>query len=151
MSAVPFLTTMFRVTTLAMLASLGACAHGASQQRVNSPSGPTVITSEQIERSGAHSAWDVLKREAPMLTLRDDRNGRPSRMGRRGSSSIVLDDPPVVVVDGVRLGNFRDLDRIPASTILSITVYTGIDGTTYYGTNAVSGVVVIETKHGADS
>jgi len=110
-----------------------------------------VITSEQIERSGANTAWDVLKRAAPMLTLRDDRNGRPSRMERRGRSSIMLDDPPVVVLDGVRMTTFRDLDRIPANTILLITVYTGIEGTTYYGTNAVSGVVVIETKHGDES
>ena len=64
---------------------------------------------------------------------------------------VTLDDPPVVVVDGVRLTNFQDLDRIPATTILSITIYTGIEGTTYYGTNAVSGVVVIETKNGAES
>ncbi|PYP01995.1 MAG: hypothetical protein DMD57_12390 [Gemmatimonadetes bacterium] len=151
MSTVLSRAPVFGVTTLGMLALLAACAHGASQQHANNPSGPMVITSDQIERSGAHSAWDVLKREAPMLTLRDDRNGRPSRMGRRGRSSITLDDPPVVVVDGVRLANFRDLDRIPATTILSITIYTGIEGTTYYGTNAVSGVVVIETKHGDDS
>ena len=64
-----------------------------------------------------------------------------------GGAEFVL----LVVVDGVRLTSFRDLDRIPASTILSITVYTGIDGTTYYGTNASSGVVLIETKHGTDS
>jgi len=151
MSKVLSRTPVLSVIMLGMLALLAACAHGASQQHANNPSGPRVITSDQIERSGAHSAWDVLKREAPMLTLRDDRNGRPSRMGRRGRSSITLDDPPVVVVDGVRLANFRDLDRIPATTILSITIYTGIEGTTYYGTNAVSGVVVIETKHGADS
>src|SRR6184192_4349606 len=138
MSTVLSRTPVFGVMNLAILASLSACAHGASQQQTNSPSGPRVITSDQIERSGAHSAWD-------------DRNGRPSRMGRRGRSSITLDDPPVVVVDGVRLTNFQDLDRIPATTILSITIYTGIEGTTYYGTNAVSGVVVIETKHGDDS
>jgi outer membrane cobalamin receptor len=142
---------MSRTTALALLASLGACGPTASRHSTPSPSGPTVITSEQIERSGANTAWDVLKRAAPMLTLRDDRNGRPSRMERRGRSSIMLDDPPVVVLDGVRMTTFRDLDRIPANTILLITVYTGIEGTTYYGTNAVSGVVVIETKHGDES
>ncbi len=142
---------MSRTTALALLASLGACGPAASRHTAPSPSGPTVITSEQIERSGANTAWDVLKRAAPMLTLRDDRNGRPSRMERRGRSSIMLDDPPVVVLDGVRMTTFRDLDRIPANTILLITVYTGIEGTTYYGTNAVSGVVVIETKHGDES
>ena len=145
------LIALSTIATLTAIASLPGCASGPRAHQAATPSGTIVITSEQIERSGANTAWDVLKREAPMLTLRDDRNGRPSRMGRRGRSSILLDDAPVVVVDGVRLTSFRDLDRIPASTILSITVYTGIDGTTYYGTNASSGVVLIETKHGTDS
>lgn len=139
------------IGALVAFASAAACAAGPRARGGGAPVGPLVITSEQISRSGANSAWDVLKRNAPMLVLRDDRNGRPSRMERRGRSSILLDDPPVVVVDGVRLTDFRDLDRIPAHTIVSILVYTGIDGTTYYGTNAVSGVVVIETKHGDES
>ncbi len=55
-----------------------------------------------------------------------------------------------MVLDGVRLTDFRALDGIPAATILTISVYNGIEGTTYYGTNAVSGVIVIQTKDGAE-
>ena len=84
------------------------------------------------------------------MTLRDTRGGRPASAGRRGRSSIVLQDAPLVVLDGVRLTDFRALDGIPAVTILMISIYTGIEGTTYYGTNAVSGVIVIQTKDGGE-
>jgi outer membrane cobalamin receptor len=136
----------FAVAVLSITAA--ACA-ARSSQRPEPRSGVQVITADQIAHSGATTAWDVLKREAPMLSLRDDRGGHPASAGRRGRSSIVLADPPVVILDGVRLTDFRALEGIPAATILTISVYTGIEGTTYYGTNAVSGVIVIQTKDGA--
>jgi len=129
---------------------LGACAASTSKAPETRP-GVQVITAEQIARSGAHTAWEVLKREAPLLSLRDNRSGRAGSAGRRGRTSIVLDDPPVVILDGTRLTDFHALDGIPAATILSISIYTGVEGTTYYGTNAVSGVIVIETKDGPES
>ena len=137
------------VVTVSAAVSLSACA-GRQYRPADSRAGVQVITAEQIARSGASTAWDVLKREAPTLTLRDTRGGRPASAGRRGRSSIVLQDAPLVVLDGVRLTDFRALDGIPAVTILTISVYTGIEGTTYYGTNAVSGVIVIQTKDGAE-
>ena len=137
------------VVTVSAAVSLSACA-GRQYRPADSRAGVQVITAEQIARSGASTAWDVLKREAPTLTLRDTRGGRPASAGRRGRSSIVLQDAPLVVLDGVRLTDFRALDGIPAVTILLISIYTGIEGTTYYGTNAVSGVIVIQTKDGGE-
>ena len=137
------------VVIVAAALSLTACA-GRQYHRADTRPGVQVITAEQIARSGANTAWDVLKREAPTLTLRDTRSGRPASAGRRGRSSIVLQDAPLVVLDGVRLTDFRALDGIPAITILTISIYTGIEGTTYYGTNAGSGVIVIQTKDGAE-
>ena len=48
------------------------------------PPGTFLITAEQIEKSGANTAWQVLKQHAPMLTMREDRNGHPVSIGRRG-------------------------------------------------------------------
>src|SRR5213080_3064853 len=126
------------VVTVSAAVSLSACA-GRQYRPADSRAGVQVITAEQIARSGASTAWDVLKREAPTLTLRDTRGGRPGSAGRRGRSSIVLQDAPLVVLDG-----------IPAATILTISIYNGIEGTTFYGTNAVSGVIVIKTKDGPE-
>jgi len=108
-----------------------------------------LITQEMIERSHGQTAWEVLKREAPQLSYREKRNGQPAALERRGRSSFVLNDAPMVFVDGVRLADFRALEQLPAATLFSIEVLTGIEGTTYYGTDAVSGVILIHTKNGA--
>ncbi len=113
--------------------------------------GTYLITAEQIEKSGASTAWQVLRQHAPMLTMREDGNGRPQSMGRRGRSSFLLDEAPMILLDGVRVPDFHALDTIEAHAILTILIYDGVEGTTYYGTDAVSGVIVIKTKDGRQS
>ncbi|MGE5760300.1 MAG: TonB-dependent receptor [Gemmatimonadota bacterium] len=139
------------VLAVALLPSV-ACSHTtANRSRTGPNTGDRLITAEQIERSGSHSAWEVLKHEAPMLTLEEDRNGQPVQLRWRGRSSVYLDDAPVVVLDGVRVADWRVLAQVPAGQIESIHILTGIEGTTYYGTNAVSGVIEIRTKRGPES
>ncbi len=75
-------------------------------------------------------------------------NGRPAQLGRRGRTSFLLDDAPTILLDGVRIPDFRALDDIDAQSIFTIYIYDGIEGTTYYGTNSGSGVIVIKTKAG---
>jgi outer membrane cobalamin receptor len=43
------------------------------------------------------------------------------------------------------------LAQIPAGQIEKINIMSGIEGTTYYGTNAASGVIEIDTKRGPES
>jgi outer membrane cobalamin receptor len=112
------------------------------------PPGTFTITAERIASSGARTAWQVLKHDAPMLTTTEDRNGRPSSLGRRGRASLYLDDSPMILLDGVRIPDFRALDDIEAQSIHAIYILTGVEGTTYYGTNSVSGVILIKTKDG---
>jgi outer membrane cobalamin receptor len=129
-----------------------SCSHAtASQTRPRPNPGGLVITAQQIERSGSKNAWEVLKHEAPMLTLEEDRNGNPVRIHWHGRSSIYLEDAPVVVLDGVRSADWKVLAQIPAGQIQKINIMSGIEGTTYYGTNAASGVIEIDTKRGPES
>src|SRR5689334_19323874 len=131
-----------------LLAVLG-CGHATGHAAANPPPpGTFLITAEQIEKSGAHTAWQVLKQNAPMLTLREDRNGQPASMGRRGRSSFLLDEAPMIMLDGVRVPDFHALQTMDAQSIFSILSYGGVEGTTYYGTGAVSGVIVITSKAG---
>ena len=104
------------------------------------------FSQEQIERSGARTAWDALKRLAPQFSFRENRNGQPSGLSRRGRSSILLSDAPLVFMDGAELADFRSLNQVPASTLTSIEILDGIEGTSYYGSNAVSGVILFKTK-----
>jgi outer membrane cobalamin receptor len=129
---------------------VGGCIHPhAASRQVGNNGDRILITEEMIARSGGQTAWEVLRREAPQLTYGERRNGQPSKLERRGTSSFVLNDAPLVFVDGVQLLDFQRLQTIPASTLHSVEVLNGVDGTTYYGSNAVSGVIVITTKNGA--
>jgi len=105
-----------------------------------------VISEEQIAASGAQTAWDAIRRHVASFTTSERRDGTPSRLQRRGKSSIYLSDAPVVFLDGVRLADFRALDLVPARDIHSIRILSGIEGTTQYGTNAGNGVILIQTK-----
>lgn len=139
------------VLAVALLPPIACTHNSANRSRTGQNAGGWLITAEQIERSGSHTAWEVLKHEAPMLTLEEDRDGQPRRLRWRGRSSVYLDDAPIVVLDGVRIADWKVLVQIPAGQIELINIMTGIEGTTYYGTNAVSGVIEIRTKRGPDS
>ncbi len=136
----------FRASLVAVLVGCGPGLHKDTDARV--PAGTFLITSEQIEKSGARTAWQVLKQSAPMLQTAEDRNGRPAKLGRRGRTSLLLDEAPMIMLDGVRIPDFRALDDIDAQSILTIYIYDGVEGTTYYGTNSGTGVIVIKTKDG---
>ena len=136
----------FHASVVVILLGCGPGVHKETPPGV--PAGTYLITAEQIEKSGARTAWQVLQRNAPMLQTTDDRNGRPAKLGRRGRASLMLDDSPMILLDGVRMPDFRTLDDIDAQSILSIYIYDGVEGTTYYGTNSGTGVIVIKTKDG---
>src|SRR5438445_6573417 len=82
---------------IVVLLGCGPAARRATGNYV--PPGTFTITAEQIEKSGARTAWQVLKQQAPMLQTRDDRNGRPASLGRRGRASLPLDAPPGIPID----------------------------------------------------
>ena len=141
----------FRRSALLVAAAVSwtlGCSHAtANRAHLGPSSGGLVITAAQIERSGSKNAWEVLKHNAPMLTLEEDRNGNPARIHWHGRSSIYREDAPVVIVDGVRSADWKVLAQIPSGQIETINIMSGIEGTTYYGTNAESGVIEIQTKH----
>ncbi|HWC75609.1 MAG TPA: TonB-dependent receptor plug domain-containing protein [Gemmatimonadales bacterium] len=133
---------------VAVLASLALAACHPAKPSPQADADRIVITEEMISRSGGQNAWEVLRREAPQITFSENRNGQATAMSRRGRSSFVLNDSPMVIIDGARNQDIRALQSLPATTLMSIEILTGIEGTTYYGTDAVGGVIVIKTKTG---
>lgn len=131
------------LAVLLLLAACGANQHATSRK---SPSEGRVITAEQIRNSGATNAWEALRRVGTHLAMRETANGQPARLMNRGPSSILLSNEPLVVIDGVRMIDFRTLNTVPANIISSIRILAGHEGTTRYGTGAGNGVIVVETK-----
>lgn len=126
--------------SLALLVVLTACTGLPGQHREASPDGHTV-TREEILESGAENAWEAIGRTTRLST---SPNGR---LRHRGEGSISLDDTPVIILDGARISDTGVLVQLPAWSLASIIVLSGVQATTRYGTNAQSGVVVLTTYH----
>jgi outer membrane cobalamin receptor len=139
MPAVPFVSFVL----------LGSCASSgpgttATSDRLERGEGQ-IVTEEEIAKSGARTVWEVLQVTVHNITFN---RGQPTRITRRGRSSVVLDDGPRILMDGVALTDYTVLARMPASDVQSIEVLGAIEATTLYGTNHSGGVIRIHTKTG---
>jgi outer membrane receptor protein involved in Fe transport len=112
-----------------------------------------VITSEQMERegtapltrflaTGASGPWGWEQSPATML----------ARYGSiRGASSFGV-SAPKVFIDGIEVANPLLVTQIAPEAVERIEVIRGPQGAALYGTDAISGVVNIVTRHeGTDS
>lgn len=131
------------------LSVLAACHPHPIDSGVSPGTGRIVITQAMIEQSGEQTAWDVLRREVPNFTFRENARGEPTRLERRGQSSILLNDAPMIFLDGVRQTDFHNLTQVLASTLRRIEILDGIEATTYYGTDAVGGAILLFSKTGS--
>ncbi len=124
------------------------------------------VGGEDIIRSGASSAVDALvgKASGVQITRSSGSVGGGSRILIRGVTSMVGNNQPLIVIDGVRTNNeslVRDIDGTTAGTatsnrlmdlnpddIESMNILKGAAATALYGTAGAAGVVLITTKKG---
>ena len=128
-----------------------ACAGRTARAPLRQGDGTRLITLDMIQQAHASNAWDLLVEMGTGYRIADTQlGGAKSIRNSRGKSSIVLHeaDTPLLVVDGVRMTDPLYLRDIPTSTLLSIRMLNGIDGATYYGTNAGAGVILVSTRLG---
>lgn len=134
--------------------SVGCSLNKSGQQPVEDYEGGQLITAEQIRLSGASTGWDVLRRFGDHLSISDHERG-PVRVSRRGRESLYLSEAPILVVDGVKVSNFRVLTSLPARDIETMRILTGSEGSVRHGIHAASGVIIVQTFHpdpaGADT
>ena len=107
------------------------------------------MTRDEIRRSQGpgDDLATILQRGVPGITV----SGKPTGSGVRcvefrpkGSTRC---NPPVVVVDGVRIGSpLQYLDRTPPQQVASLEVLGALDAATRYGTGTGSGAIIIETR-----
>ena len=123
------------------------------------------VKGDEVSRSGASNAVDGLVGKAAgiQVTRSSGSVGGGSRILIRGVTSMVGNNQPLIVIDGVRTNNETLLSQ--ASTagtaasnrlmdlnpedIESINVLKGAAATALYGTSGSTGVILITTKKGA--
>ena len=119
---------------------------------LDTPAGTSVITAEEIARSGAKTAYEVIERQVGFTNKAYGAGGR--EFG--GSSSRImlrgLDKGTLILVNGapLNLENYNSTEGIPVEAIEKIEVVRGAQSA-MYGPEAIGGVVNIITKKGGKS
>ncbi len=132
---------------LAAAVLLGACGIRPRSALPDAQAG-TIVTAEEIAESEATTMWEALQRTVRHARFAESATGAPVRVHRRGFSSISLLEDMPIYIDKVQVRDLMILDAMPARDIERIQVLTGVHATTYYGTNAGDGVILIRTRGG---
>lgn len=142
-------TRLAAVTGLALCALvLGGCGLHLKPGGAPTSADEIVITQAEIAELGVQTAWEAIKRKVPQLTYSENRAGQPTRIWRHGRGSIILNETPMLIVDGARIDDIRALGDIPASQVERIRIRTGLASSAEYGTNSAGGVIFVETRSG---
>lgn len=124
-----------------------ACATaGRAPEEPSGGAASQVITRDEIEETNARSAWDVLRSTVRYVHWGVGQAGAPQRGTRRGVSSGLGPEQVRVMLDGSVVQDLEDLRLLPARDLEEIRVLSGVDATTYFGTNSVAGAVLITTR-----
>jgi len=112
------------------------------------PSGISVITAEEIARSGADHLVELLRSRGGLEVSDLFGDGTDASVGLRGFSATAPHNT-LVLIDGRRLNNadngLPDLNAVPLGNIRQIEIVKGSMGT-LYGDKAVGGVINIITR-----
>ena len=139
---------MRRIVSSCMLAACIMLSAGCGQavrgaHRYQAP-GEQLILADEIARSGATNAWEVVTRSTHMSTSTNSR-GEPTRMWRRGRSSLYSSETPIVVVDGVESVDIQILSQIRADRIAWVRILTSSASASRFGTDGGAGAVIVQT------
>lgn len=121
----------------ALAIALSACT---STSRVSKPLGDRyVITEEEIEGSKATNAYELIRERRPEFL-------RPQgpKAFTRGVTSTRM---PAVYMNGLLMGETRELTRIPIETIKEIRYLDEVDAQQKFGLGNVAGAIVVTTKY----
>lgn len=135
-----------------LVVSADARAGGAKAHR-------RIITREDIDRRQASTVSQILQGLVPGVTQTKTSGdvGAASKIRIRGVRSLE-DTPPLIFLDGVRVGSagfaspvgtegiLTFLDNINPQDIQRIEILYAAEATTFFGTDAVGGAILIFTK-----
>ena len=127
-----------------------ATAAGAPERELTV--GLNVLSGRQLARQNTNTISDALDAYVPGIWTwtQSPSSMLSSYASIRGASSFGLSYPKIYV-DGIEVANPLLLSRFNAGSIDRIEVIRGPQGSALYGTDAISGVVNIVTRHdGAD-
>ncbi|MBV6520181.1 MAG: Vitamin B12 transporter BtuB [Gemmatimonadaceae bacterium] len=126
---------------------MGTPALGAPEREL--PTAVTVLTSTQIGQSGARSMEELFRTGIPGVVAWNLGIAGPfAQIGSVRGSSSFTSNYLKAYVDGVELASPYLLFSIDPASVERIEVIRGPQGSALYGSDAISGVVQVITRHG---
>lgn len=116
-----------------------------------------LITQAEVARLAAGgNLIDILRTRFPgLLANAPDWSPRsPSSVGLRGRNSLTGTVEPLIFLDGMRLpqpGGLSEIELIEPLHVQRIEILPGPATTTFYGTGASNGVVLVYTQTGSNT
>ena len=107
------------------------------------------VKTEDLAKVAGANALAAMQAKVPGVDLQQSGGGEAGAgvsMKMRGNRSLLANDDPLVIVDGVEYGSTLD---IPASDIESMDILKDAASTAIYGTKGANGVILITTKRGS--
>ncbi|WP_025884242.1 SusC/RagA family TonB-linked outer membrane protein [Segatella paludivivens] len=105
------------------------------------------IKSSDLEKVASANAMQAMQAKIPGLdiTQSSGQAGGSLNMTLRGTRSLLAQNGPLVLVDGVQYGSTIDINT---DDIESMEVLKDASSTAIYGSRGANGVIIITTKHG---
>ena len=135
---------MFRRTVLT-LGVVAAFAAGCASRGSGGTADPDVITLDQIVRSKATNAYDLIATIRPQMFTAHGatttRGNQPSTQGRQAM-------PVVVYIDNVRVGPIAELKTLGTADVREVRYLSPRVATDRWGLNHAGGVIHVTTIQG---
>jgi outer membrane cobalamin receptor len=116
---------------------------GCAASKTATPStDPEVITADQIARSKATNAYDVIATIRPQMFTA---HGAPTTRGQQASTPGRQAAPVVVYIDNVRVGAVQELKALGKLDVREIRYLSPRVATDRWGENHAGGVIYVTT------
>lgn len=131
-------------------ATLEARAPAVETEQRRNPSA-LVVTAAEIEGMRVRNVSEVVRRVAPsMVGTPNHQVGGYARLQGRTINSLLDRQPPVVVVDGVRVSDAAEvLGSLQPSEVDRLEILRGSAGGWAYGSSGAAGAILVTTRRGA--
>ncbi|HEY0672590.1 MAG TPA: hypothetical protein VGD27_10000 [Longimicrobiales bacterium] len=126
---------MHKLLLIPLVLAVTACASGGASKS-SSPNDRSVLTSEDIQRTGSTDAYSAVQAL------------RPQWLTRRGTATINMRETIMVYLDGNLMGGPEQLRHINTHSISTIRHMDGLEATQRYGLDHGQGAILVYTRVG---
>jgi TonB-dependent starch-binding outer membrane protein SusC len=109
----------------------------------------STVSEDEVNSARPLRIEELLRGRVPGLQISKGAGGRPS-FRIRGTNSLLHDQEPLFVVDGIQLasgGVYAALAGLSVNDVRQIDVLKDIASTSIYGSRGAGGVILITTRH----